>query len=53
MDPAVLFTAEDVLADLAALPGPGLELVRAERVPRAVGEDGATVLDAVVVARRA
>lgn len=48
-DPAVLFTAEDVGADLAV---PGLQVLRAERVSRAVGGDGATALDAVVVARR-
>jgi SAM-dependent methyltransferase len=52
-DPGVLFTAEDVVADLAATPGPGLEVVRAERVLRTVGEDVTTALDAVVVARRA
>ena len=33
-DPAVLYTAEDVLADLAGVGG--LEVLRAERVPRAV-----------------
>ncbi|MEV7773577.1 class I SAM-dependent methyltransferase [Kitasatospora sp. NPDC086791] len=36
-DPAVLFTPEDVLADLAGL---GLRTVRAERVHREVGEPG-------------
>jgi SAM-dependent methyltransferase len=35
-DPAVLYTAEDVLADLA---GEELEVVRAERVPRTVTKD--------------
>lgn len=34
-DPAVLYTAEDVLADLA---GEGYETIRAERVARVVGE---------------
>ena len=33
-DPAVLYTAEDVLADLASVPH--LEVLRAERVPRTV-----------------
>ena len=48
-DPAVLFTAGDVVEDLAV---PGLRILRAERVSRPVGDDGATALDAVVVARR-
>ncbi|WP_043500804.1 class I SAM-dependent methyltransferase [Georgenia sp. SUBG003] len=48
-DPAVLFTADDVARDLAV---PGLRIVRAERVSRPVGDDGAAALDAVVVARR-
>jgi len=43
-DPAVLFTAEDVVADLGGL---GLRVRRAERVTRTAG-DGATALDAVV-----
>src|SRR5699024_10463652 len=45
-DSAVLFTAEDVVADLDGL---GLNVRRAERVARTV--DGATALDAVVEAR--
>lgn len=49
-DPAVLFTADDVVQDLAALPE--IRILRAERVARPVGEDGAAALDAVVVARR-
>lgn len=52
-DPAVLFTAEDVVADLAGQSGPALRVVRAERGMRPVGDDGAAALDAVVVARRA
>jgi SAM-dependent methyltransferase len=48
-DPAVLFTADDVVQDLAL---PGLHILRAERVSRPVGDDGAAALDAVVVARR-
>lgn len=49
-DPRVLFTAEDVLADLQGL---DLETVRAERVARAVapagdGADDRTALDALV-----
>ncbi|GAA3511279.1 hypothetical protein GCM10022262_39310 [Georgenia daeguensis] len=49
-DPAVLFTAADVVQDLA---GSGVSILRAERVARPVGEGGATALDAVVVARGA
>ncbi|RYV49517.1 class I SAM-dependent methyltransferase [Pengzhenrongella frigida] len=45
-DPAVLFTAADVVADLAGLPG--LEVRRAERRGRPVGTDGRVALDAVV-----
>ncbi|MFB7471495.1 class I SAM-dependent methyltransferase [Kitasatospora sp. NPDC056184] len=48
-DPAVLFTPEDVLADLA---GTGLRTVRAERVRRPVG-DGAEAVDALVRLERA
>ena len=52
-DPAVLYTAEDVLADLDGLP---LEVERAERVPRTVtapGQPDATAYDALVrVVRR-
>ena len=41
-DPAVLYTADDLLADLA---GADLDVVRAERVPRTVtGDDGATLI---------
>jgi len=45
-DPAVLFTAGDVVADLAGLAG--LEVHRAERVRRPVGRDGRVALDALV-----
>jgi hypothetical protein len=47
-DPAVLFTAADVVADLAELAG--LEVRRAERAQRPVGTgpDQRTALDAVV-----
>ncbi|PFG39263.1 methyltransferase family protein [Georgenia soli] len=48
-DPAVLFTAGDVVEDLA---GAHVRILRAERVARPVGDDGAAALDAVVVARR-
>ncbi len=50
-DPAVLYTAADVAADLD---GSGLELVRAERVERPVAtDDGERIaLDALVRARR-
>lgn len=53
-DPAVLYTAEDVLADLAS--APRLEVLRAERVPRAVpAPDGhgaaGTAWDALVDVR--
>ncbi|MFF2350645.1 class I SAM-dependent methyltransferase [Kitasatospora sp. NPDC058115] len=47
-DPAVLFTADDVLADLA---GAGLRTVRAERVRRPVGD--AEAIDALVRLERA
>ena len=47
-DPSVLYTAEDVLDDLA---GHDLEVVRAERVPRVV--EAGTAWDALVrVVRR-
>ena len=46
-DPAVLMTAEDVLADLA---GNDLDVERAERVPRPVGD--ATAYDCLVVLSR-
>lgn len=49
-DPAVLFTARDVVTDLDGVAG--LEIVRAERVARPVGDDGAAALDAVVLAHR-
>ena len=45
-DPAVLFTADDVVVDLAGLVG--LTVRRAERVRRPVGTDGRSALDAVV-----
>ena len=52
-DPRILFTPDDVLADLAAV---GLEPVRAERVRRPVaqGSDGGTAhaVDALVLLRR-
>lgn len=55
-DPAVLYTAEDVLADLEGKP---FEVVRAERVPRVVaqadehrGQSDATAWDALVHLRR-
>jgi SAM-dependent methyltransferase len=55
-DPEVLYTAEDVLGDLS---GRDLEVVRAERVARAVtaddghgGEERRTAYDALVVLRR-
>lgn len=55
-DPTVLYTAEDVLADLEGLP---LEVQRAERVPRTVsvddahgGESSRTAWDALVRLRR-
>ncbi len=47
-DPAVLYTAQDVVADTAGL---GLETVRAERVERATA-DGRTALDALAELRR-
>ncbi|MFF8770511.1 class I SAM-dependent methyltransferase [Kitasatospora sp. NPDC015120] len=47
-DPSVLFTADDVLADLA---GAGLRTVRAERVRRPVGD--AEAIDALVRLERA
>jgi SAM-dependent methyltransferase len=46
-DPAVLMTADDVLADLA---GHDLDVLRAERVARPVGE--ATAYDCLVVLER-
>ena len=45
-DPTVLFTAGDVVADLAGLDG--LQVRRAERRGRPVGSDGRVALDAVV-----
>jgi len=45
-DPTVLFTAGDVVADLAGLDG--LRVRRAERRGRPVGSDGRVALDAVV-----
>jgi SAM-dependent methyltransferase len=48
-DAAVLFTPDDVVADLAGLPG--LVVERAERVRRAVGD--AEAIDALVRVRRA
>lgn len=53
-DPAVLMTAEDVLADLAE---EDPEVIRAERVPRTVdqghrGEPGRTAYDCLVRVRR-
>ena len=51
-DPAVLYTAEDVLLDLAELPG--LRVVRAERVARTAEVDGrvGTAWDALVRVER-
>ena len=51
-DPAVLYSPEDVVADLADLPG--LTVERAERVTRPVQLDGAdrTAIDALIRARR-
>lgn len=52
-DPTVLFTADEVLADLAEAVADGAEVVVAERRSREVaGADGAVALDAVVVLRR-
>lgn len=50
-DPAVLFSEDDVVADLS---GTGLETVTAEKAARPVEKDGAPAFayDAVVVARR-
>lgn len=53
-DPSVLYTAEDVLADLAGLP---VEVERAERVSRVVeaghgGDDARTAYDCLVRVRR-
>lgn len=50
-DPAVLYSADDVVADLE---GTGLVVERAEQVRRPVGEPGRTVdaLDCLVLARR-
>jgi SAM-dependent methyltransferase len=45
-DPSVLFTADDVVVDLAGMAG--LEVRRAERVRRPVGDDGRVALDALV-----
>jgi len=45
-DPEVLFTAADVVADLAGLVG--LEIRRGDRVGRPVGADGRVALDALV-----
>jgi len=50
-DPAVLFTAGDIVADLVGLGG--LEIRRAERVERPVGTDGQVALDALVEVARA
>jgi SAM-dependent methyltransferase len=51
-DPAVLYTAQDVAADLAGLPG--LVVLRAEPVLRPVEVDGVTghAVDALLLARR-
>ena len=49
-DPGVLFTADDVVADLAGLVG--LEIRRAERVERSVGTDGGVAFDALVEVTR-
>lgn len=46
MDPAVLFAAADVVADLAGLVG--LEVRRAERLGHPVQTDGRRAFDAVV-----
>ena len=56
-DPAMLYTAQDVLADVADVPGVDWEVLRAERVERTVATaDGhgaaGTALDALVHARR-
>ena len=50
-DPAVLYTQDDVVSDLA---GTGLDVVRAERVSRAVTTDGGErhAWDALVMAQR-
>ena len=45
-DPAVLFTADDVVGDLAGLAG--VEISRAERVSRPAGDDGRVAFDALV-----
>lgn len=46
-DPAVLYTPEDVVPSLG-----GLEIEKAEAVPRPVEEENATAVDALVRARR-
>ncbi|GAB3659792.1 class I SAM-dependent methyltransferase [Nocardioides korecus] len=56
-DPALLYTAQDVLDDVADVPGVDWEVLRAERVERPVpAADGhgaaGTALDALVHARR-
>jgi SAM-dependent methyltransferase len=50
-DPAVLFTPEDVLADLTDILGDAWVVERAEQVHRVVGER--TAVDALVVGHRA
>ena len=53
-DPAVLFTASDVLDDLAGLDGVSFSVERAERVRRPVATEdgGADALDVLVRVRR-
>lgn len=56
-DPSVLYTAEDVLADLAGLADLAVEVERAERVSRVVeaghgGDDARTAYDCLVRVRR-
>ncbi len=56
-DPSVLYTAEDVLADVASQPDNDVEVERAERVARVVeaghgGEPTATAYDCLVRLRR-
>jgi SAM-dependent methyltransferase len=52
-DPAVLFTAQDVMADLKGVAGPGLRIERAEAVLRPVDGAPRPAIDALVRAVRA